>query len=154
MKASTLPHKIFVPPKTNVRGSAMLMVLFILIVLMLLGTALLNILNSSSETIAQEVIGTRALAAANSGAQAHMQKLFPLDSTSSCPADTEYDFSSINGLNSCKANASCVLYATVGGENFYRVTSTGNCGSGVIASDSKNVVISSRTVQVEARSLQ
>lgn len=153
MKSTARPHKIYALSKTNMRGSAMLMVLFILIVLMLLGTTLLNILNSSSETIAQEVIGTRALAAANSGAQAHLQKLFPLDANSTCPTDTEYDFSNINGLNSCKANASCVLYATVNGENFYRITSTGNCGSDTVESDSKNVVISSRTVQVEARSL-
>ena len=38
-------------------------------------------------------------------------------------------------------------------ERFYRLTSTGECGAGTIEADSRVVVLSSRSIQVEARSL-
>ena len=51
------------------RGSALMLALFIIIVVALLGTTLVRVLSTSSEAIAQEVIGTRALMAANSAMQ-------------------------------------------------------------------------------------
>ncbi|MBL0709859.1 MAG: hemophore-related protein [Colwellia sp.] len=145
------------------KGSALMLALFIIVVLTLLGGALMKVLTSSSEAIAQEVIGTRAYMAANSAIQAELAKLFPLNSAAStCNAnfsnDITYDFSTndkdVDGLYHCKAETSCTHYAThptLG--SFYRITSTGTCGSGILGEDSKNVVISSRTLQVEARSL-
>ena len=129
-----------------------------MIVLMLLGTALVNVLMTSSESIAQEVIGTRALAAANSGAQGELQKLFPLNGGGTyCNAGTvgnNYtDFSDVSGLNHCEASTTCNRYATHNGISYYRITSTGQCGSGTMAENSLDTVLSSRTVQVEARSL-
>ena len=38
-------------------------------------------------------------------------------------------------------------------ERFYRLTSTGKCASSALVSNSKDVVVSSRTIQVEARCL-
>ncbi|MGL1956512.1 MAG: hypothetical protein OCD00_04270 [Colwellia sp.] len=147
----------------NQKGSALLMALFILVVLTLLGGALVQVLSTSSEAIAQEVIGTRALAAANSGMQAELQKLFPLNNptTNQCNAINNYNFSTSGansdgaGLYHCKAKTTCSHYAThpVDGTKFYRLTSTGTCGSGELASDSQDIVVSSRTVQVEARTL-
>ena len=146
-------------------GSALLMTLFLILVLLLLGGALMRVLSTSSEAIAQEVIGTRAYMAANSAMQAELQRLFPLNSTSTCPLaslpalTSSHDFSDtgkdIDGLYHCTAETSCSLYATnpTTDEKFYRVTSTGKCGSSALESDSKNVVVSSRTIQVEARSL-
>ncbi len=141
---------------SSLNGSALLLSLFVMIVLMLLGTTLVNILNTSSETIAQEVIGTRALAAANSGTQAELQKLFPMTAGGSycTPSDTaKYDFTSQAGLYHCKADTTCNNYANLKGVAYYRITSTGTCGTGAIDINAKDVVISSRTVQVEARSL-
>ena len=154
------------PPKATFcfkrqSGSAILMTLFIIIVLILLGGALMRVLSTSSEAIAQEVIGTRAYMAANSGMQAELQKLFPLNNAEpQCrPTPSPYDFSSsdadIDGLYHCSATTTCTHYAThpTTGELFYRLTSTGKCGSSVLSSASKNVVVSSRTLQVEARNL-
>ena len=130
-------------------GSALMMTLFIIIVLVLLGGALMRVLSTSSEAIAQEVIGTRAYMAANSAMQAEDCPLTP----------SEHDFSAsganIDGLYHCGAEVTCTKYATnpVTGENFFRLTSTGKCGSSELESDSKNIVVSSRTIQVEARSL-
>tara|TARA_B110000467_G_C17853235_1_gene230930 strand:- start:52 stop:486 length:435 start_codon:yes stop_codon:yes gene_type:complete len=139
------------------QGSALMLALFIIIVLTLLGSALVKILSTSSEAIAQEVIGTRALMAANSGMQAHLQKLFPLNGTNACPLDHTYPLQNagedIPGLYHCSATTTCDLYHNQDSINYYRLTSTGECGSSALLADSKGVVRSSRTVQVEARSL-
>ena len=136
------------------------MTLFILIVLILLGGALMRVLSTSSEAIAQEVIGTRAYMAANSAMQAELQKLFPLNNAATqCNATASYDFSisgsSIDGLYHCKAATKCINFATNPEtlEQFYRLTSIGKCASSALASDSKNIVVSSRSIQVEAKSL-
>tara|TARA_R110001583_G_scaffold36_4_gene299 strand:+ start:1559 stop:2056 length:498 start_codon:yes stop_codon:yes gene_type:complete len=145
-------------------GSALMLTLFIIIVLTLLGGALMKILSTSSESIAQEVIGTRAYMAANSAMQAELQKLFPLK-TGTAPSppqcneniigDFNHDFSVVGGLYHCKAKTSCKLYAThlPTNERFYRLTSIGKCASSALASDSKSIVVSSRKIQVEARDL-
>lgn len=142
------------------KGSALMMSLFIMIILILLGSALVKILSTGGEATAQEVIGTRAYMAANSAMQAELQKLFPLNGAAKqCNANAPYDFSStgtdIDGLFHCKAATTCTNYAThpTTGELFYRLTSTGKCASSALQSDSKNIVVSSRTVQVEARDL-
>ena len=59
------------------QGSSLVIALFIMIVFMLLGTAMVRILSTGAETIAYEVLGTRSLAAANSALQADLQQLFP-----------------------------------------------------------------------------
>lgn len=145
---------------TKQNGSALMMALFIIIVLILLGSALVKVLSTSSETIAQEVIGTRAYMAANSAMQAELQKLFPLNAAvSQCNVNATYDFSStgsnVDGLFHCKATITCNNYAThpLTSEQFYRLTSVGKCASTALAADSKNIVVSSRKIQVEARSL-
>ncbi|WP_281559621.1 MSHA biogenesis protein MshP [Thalassomonas sp. RHCl1] len=142
------------------RGSALMLALFVLTVLLLLGAALMRTLSSSSETIVQEVLGTRALAAANSGMQAHLLLLFPHDANEdSCPANATYDFDGIAGLDHCSATVTCTALYTDGTHlnrkgfsvAYFSLESTGNCGTGVMAQDSKNIVLSSRRVQVEAK---
>ena len=124
---------------------------------------LMRLLSTSSASIAQEVVGTRAYMAANSVMQAILLKLFPLNRSSTCPlaplapSVSSHNVSSpgmnINGLYHCTAEASSNWYATHPdtGEKFYRLTSKGKCASSVLVHDSKDVV-SSRTIQVEARS--
>lgn len=158
-----LSFKIKQAPPLNMpmqTGSALMMALFIIIVLILLGGALVKVLSTSSETIAQEVIGTRAYMAANSAMQAELQKLFPLNAGAlQCDENIagifNHDFSAAAGLYHCKAKTSCKLYATNSqtNEKFYRLTSVGKCASTALASNSKNSVVSSRKIQVEARGL-
>jgi len=141
----------------SIKGSALMLALFVMIVLMLLGTALVNVLVTSSESIAQEVYGTRALMAANSAMQMELQKLFPLDGSEtycqseSVPEESFPNFSDIPGLSNCDATTTCIRYATHEGISYFRLTSTGNCGE--ISAGNVDSIKSSRTVQVEARSL-
>ena len=146
------------------QGSALIIALFVIIVITMLGGTLVRILSTSSETTAQEVIGTRAFMAANSAMQAELSVLFPLATDAAIPQpvgtcnainlnglpDLGND---IDGLYHCSASTTCELYHTQDTVNYYRLTSTGECGSGVIAAESKMAVKSSRTIQVEARSL-
>ena len=161
VKTRTIKYLPQANPFVRSKGSALILALFIIIVLTLLGVALTRVLSTSNETIAQEVIGTRALMAANSAMQAQLQQLFPLNATGTCPVITlpaltaNYDFTTIDGLYHCKANTSCSLYFTdpATGVNYFRITSTGECGSGDFSIENSDAVLSSRTLQVEARSL-
>jgi len=146
--------------KRNQHGSALVLAVFVIVVVMLLGASLVKLLSTSSETLAQEVLGTRALAAANSAMQAQLQKLFPLNDgppTFTCPAPPstpasyQYDFSSIKGLFQCKAVVDCSNYATHNSINYYRLHSTGICGDDSAANS--KAVFSRRKVTVEAKSL-
>ncbi len=157
MQQATTANTYLSTASKKQQGSALLMAIFIMVVLMLLGTALVKVLSTSSEGIAQEVLGTRALMAAKAGAEAELTKLFPLNGAiSACNSSTSYDnFSNVSGLNNCRAVTSCNNYANhdagEGEVNYYRITSTGHCGIGNV--DSDGVVLSTRRVQVEARSL-
>jgi MSHA biogenesis protein MshP len=125
----------------------------------------MGMISTSCETVSQEVLGTRIYMAVNSTMQAKLQELFPLNSSSTFPLAPlaalikphNFPTSEMNIDNPyyCNAEASGSWYSAhpQTGEKFYRLTSTGECGSGTIEVDSKDVVVSSRTLQVEARSL-
>lgn len=142
------------------KGSSLIIAFFIMIILILLGTALMKVLSTSSESTAQEVIGTRAYLAANSAMQLELQKLFPLNDPNNLngqcnSAPPAYDFSNIDGLSHCSAQTSCESYAThpITGQIFYRLTSIGKCASSALNVDSKALVVSSRKIQVEAKTM-
>ena len=89
--------------------------------------------------------------------------LFPFNSVAGVCNLTNvasYDFQTvlnedIPGLYDCEAATTCDNYYsdTVNSVEYFRLTSTGKCGSGLMKSDSKVIVKSSRTIQLEARSL-
>ena len=148
--------------RSTQKGSAMMLAVFVIVVVMLLGITLIEILSTGSEAVSQEVLGTRALAAANSGMQGQLQKLFPLNGgapTFTCPtlpaavSIHNYDFTAIAGLYQCSARVTFSNYVNHNSIAYYRLKSTGTCGTGTMDADSKTIVLSSRTVQVEARSL-
>ena len=148
--------------KKHHQGSALMIALFVILVMALLGSAILNMQRTSSEAIAQEVLGTRALAAARSGMQISLKQLFPPTGGTSCASgNVSYRFRSLQGLNNCSVAIVCNSYATDDKGTattddditYYRLVSTGSCGAGDVANDNTDVVVSSRTIQVEARSL-
>ncbi len=153
------------PRVANQQGSSLILALFVIIILTLLGSMLMRMISTSSETVSQEVLGTRAYMAANSAMQAELQLLFPLDNAAGvCNANNvfPYDFQTplnddIPGLYDCEASTTCENYYPITPDptatQYYRLTSTGECGSGVMEANSKVIVKSSRTIQVEARSL-
>ncbi len=150
------------------RGSALVLALFIMVVMLLLGAALVRMLSSSGEAIAYEVVGTRAYNAANSGLQAKLAALFPLSNTAMqcdevtsvtlltegalAPADTvdtNYlpNLNNSSGLANCSvARLSCSNFKQYG-VTYYKLTSTGECKMDGSSVTSRTVVVEARTVQ-------
>ena len=128
-------------------GSVLVIAIFIIVVMSILGSALVRMNSSNAETIAYEVIGTRAYQAAQSGAQFKLRDVFPLSVESTCENNIEeYDFSTIEGLNSCEAvNVTCSEDTIVNGITYYTISSTGQCK---VAG-----VLTSRKIEIKARSL-
>ena len=137
---------------TKQQGSALVIAIFIMVVLMMLGTTLVRMLSSSAETIAYEVLGTRAYLSAQSGAQFRMQQLFPLNSANTdavecddLPANTVPNFGSAEGLHNCIVSELTCTDFTHENVTYYTITSTGQC--------SIDNEVTSRTIEIEARSL-
>ncbi len=131
------------------KGSALVIAIFVIVVMSLLGSALVRMLNAEAETIAYEVLGTRAFQAAQTGLQVKLSELFPLGGTSgSCDADVNVNLSVIEGLENCdveRAECSIDTPIPVDGITYYTIISEGQCDFGG--------VITSRTLEVKARTL-
>lgn len=134
------------PNKIRQRGSALVIAVFIIVVMLGLVLALARLLTTSSQSVVYEVQGNRSLFAAQSALELALVQLFPLDSsTTSCAAiSTSHTFSGA-GLQGCSASLSCAAFAdsSAGGTTLYRLSSTGSCSAGEY--DTR------RTVQIEVR---
>jgi MSHA biogenesis protein MshP len=128
------------------QGSALVIAVFIIVVMLLLALGLARLLRSGSETVVYEVQGTRTLFAAESALELALTQLFPLNSaTASCSALTpSYTFSGV-ALSSCSATISCKAYSgtTPGDTALYQLTSTASCTAAAF--------VTQRTVQIEVR---
>lgn len=125
------------------RGSSLVIGIFVITVMFLLAGALLDIVEDSDEGLNQEVWGTRALAAANSGADAAMALLFPVDgSAGACDASSNWTPPNVVGFHACGVTLGCSSH-TVGSQVQYKITSKAVCQSGSLRV--------SRQVEVEAR---
>lgn len=143
-----MSHKMNSVIKNTQKGSALVIAIFVIVIMTLLGTALVRMISSSAETVAYEVIGTRAFQAAQVGLQRKLQVLYPLlPASGTCAPAIEYDLSTIKGLENCKAiNVACSPYATSdAGITYYKIQSTGQCE---VAQ-----VFTTRTLEVQARDL-
>ena len=134
-------------------GSALVIAIFVIIVLSALGAALVKMLDSSQESVAYEVLGTRAYTAAQSGLQWQLAKVFPLNSPAITCADidnpppdnpTPPSFNHTLGLAQCEVSVSYTSFEHAG-ICYYSITAEGTCA---IGSES-----TSRKIAVEARSL-
>jgi len=135
--------------KSKQKGSAIVIAIFVIVVMALLGAALVKILSSSAESVAYEVIGTRAYAAAQTGAQWQLLEVFPHNTNAATACKNiivEPNLSNVQGLEFCQASVSCNDGGVFKGTTYYVITSVGQCSFGG--------VITSRTVMIEARSLQ
>ncbi len=140
-----LKHAIKNSKLTSHNGSALVLALFIIVIVTLLGTALVRMISSNAETIAYEVLGTRAYQAAQAGAQIKLEKIFPLSGSSECTASSTYDFSGIDGLDNCQASVECDATDPIDGITYYTITSNGQCDF--------LGVFTSRTIEVKARNV-
>ena len=143
------------------KGSALVMAVFIIVVVLSLATALINMLSSSSNTIAYQVIGIRAFAAANAGMEMRLKELFPLNASAlrcdsaQLPGDTfntvnYVTINNITGLNNCAVSVTCNDFEDES-VIYYRLESTSRCNMDYDNMGAENYT--SRNIAVEARSL-
>jgi len=128
-------------------GSALVIGIFVITVMFLLAAALINIVEDADTGLTQEVWGARALAAANSGADAALAQLFPLNAAANfiptcASVSSTWTPPNVVGFHACSVGVSCSAYA-VGAITQYRINSTAVCESGETRV--------SRQVEVEAR---
>ena len=127
------------------RGSMLVMALFVIIVMSLLGLAVIQILSTSNRSMVVEVYGSRALNAANSGAQYQLEKVF--SGADECTdTTTVYLLPDISAFHGCKVTVKCEkIEINQGDYNFthFRINSTATCTVGE--------VITERKISLEAR---
>lgn len=112
------------------RGVSLILVLFLLVVVSLLVAAIAQLNRGGSNAVSMEIQSTRALFAAESGAQIAALQLFPINgATPGCGAVTTPRAFTAGALNTCSANLTCTT-ATAAGRTVYTVTSEGICGAG------------------------
>ncbi|MGK0408602.1 MAG: MSHA biogenesis protein MshP [Shewanella psychromarinicola] len=137
------------------QGSALIIGIFVLTVMFLIAASLIRIVGDADESVNQEVWGTRAFFSANSGADAALAELFPVDGTvEDClnVSPTWIPPAGSAGFHGCTVTVSCSK-ASVGSVNQYRINSTAVCETGNCAgnANSSTCLRVSRQVEVEAR---
>lgn len=144
------------------RGSSLVIAIFVIIVMSLIASSLVNMLISSHHNLAFEVLGSRAHQAAQSGAQWKLGALFPVVSGASGATHTVHNtcaavstapptITNTQGFAGCNISKVACLDYVHEGTRYYIVTSTGVCELGFDGDGDLEVV--SRTVEVEAHSI-
>ena len=117
------------PSATKQRGSALVLAVFVIVVMLALTVGIGRLLVSSSETVVYEVQGSRSLFAAQSGLEIGLSQLFALNSTTASCSNTS---SSINfktpAMAGCTVALTCKTFA--GPPVIYQLTSVANCQRG------------------------
>ena len=111
-------------------GFGMPMVVFILVIMTLLATAMVQLSSTAAISIGHEIQSNRAFYAAESGAQWAMNQLFPpTGGGGACfiPNPTVLNFTQ-GGLNGCSASIQCQSPGAFNGSTHFLITSTGSCG--------------------------
>ena len=115
------------------KGSALVMVIFIIVVLALLLAALAYITAQSNQNSAYQIASTRAYWAAQSGAEWGTYQIVPAtgSAASQCfsPNPARPGIGSIPGLGGCSATVACSSASTASTTS-YQITSQGACPSG------------------------
>jgi MSHA biogenesis protein MshP len=146
MSLNFIQHSCQVNMPRRQGGSALIMAIFVITVMFLLAAALINIVSDGDDSFNQEVWGARALASANSGADAALARLFPLGgAVSDCATVTTLAWAPPAGevgFSGCSVTLGCTAYVA-GSETQYRITSAAVCSSGPMRVR--------RQVEVEAR---
>ncbi|MDX1677895.1 type II secretory pathway component [Arsukibacterium sp.] len=129
--------------KLKQQGSALVVAVFVIVVMLALVLALSRILLSSSDSVVYEVQGTRALFAAQSGLELALTELFPRSGTANCISWT-FNFTAA-GLTGCETQVQCTAEAVASPQlsQLYQLQSTASCNA--------NEFITSRTIELEVR---
>lgn len=132
--------------RIRAKGFSLPLALFILVVLGLLSTVLYRTIAIGNLSVAQEVLSARAFLAADSGAQAGMLRLFPVNGSAPVCSGSPGINQTLTGtgFNNCSVNLICSS-VTVDGSNQYSLTSTAICTAGSLRA--------SRVIEVGASQL-
>ena len=127
------------------RGAALVTAIFVLVVIALLAAAMVRVLRFSDDSVAREVLSSRALMAADSGLDRTLGQLFPVGGVAQACAPLNWNFAaSEEGLANCQVSVTCRNF-TLNAITYYELQATGECGP----NDDPAV----RRVRVQARSL-
>ena len=137
------------------KGSALVMMIFIMVVLALLLAALAYITAQSNQNTAYQIASTRAYWAAQSGAEWGTYQIAPAtgSAASQCfsPSPAYPAIGSIPGLGGCSAKVACSpspsSSATVASTTSYQITSQGACPAGNLGADN-TIMNTTRSVMV------
>ena len=153
-------HKTFVfrQQPNRQQGSALVVAVFVIVVMSALAAGINQSISSSVSQSSAEIMGTRALFAAETGNEIALAKVFPIDgSPASCIA-SEYHRFTAEGLNQCIVEVNCntQIEAAV---SYYQIQSKAVCKatlSGVNITDincTAGEFCVSRGLEVEAKVL-
>ena len=109
-------------------GLGLISAIFVIVIIALLVAAMSKVMTIGQGYRSQEALATRALLAAQTGAELHLSELLHPDNGNSCTNTTRT--LTVDGLQYCNYQASCAVI-TISGQNFYTINSVGRCGSGV-----------------------
>lgn len=110
------------------QGLGLISAIFVIVIIALLVAAMSKVMTIGQGYRSQEALATRALLAAQTGAELHLSELLHPDNGNSCGNTTRSLV--VDGLQDCNYQASCAV-VTISGQNFYTINSVGRCGSGV-----------------------
>lgn len=136
---------MFLKMKTQ-QGSALVIAIFIIVVMLALVLSLSRMLMSSGNTVVYEVQGSRTLFAAQSALEMALVQVFPLNAASAgCAAVSSSQTFSAQALQGCSATLTCSAFTdpTPGTSTVYRLGSSATCSAGGF--------ITSRSLQIEVR---
>ncbi|MCS4556017.1 MSHA biogenesis protein MshP [Shewanella sp. C32] len=138
------------------RGASLMIALFIIVVMAVLATSLIRISSDADEGVNIEVWSVRAFYAANSGADAALAQLFPLNGNApSCAnVDSQWIPPDSVGFSGCAAVQLSCNTLTAGELSLYRITSSAVCETGVCDEshdENSQCLRVHRSVEVEAR---
>ncbi len=137
----------------RMRGSALMIALFVIVVMALLAAAMGRFLVDSGEKNTVEVRSVRALLASQSGLEIALYRLYPNGKwQGQACAPLTFTFTEA-GLVGCQASVSCTrmpVSAAGGTQTGYRLSSEGRCGKQDAGSSPNPDFAVSRTLVAEA----
>ena len=131
--------------KSMQRGFGLPMALFVVTVLAIIIATMASMQGDAAASSSLQVQAHRAFYAAESGIEGALNLLLPPDGSpgQACTVSPFFNPTfTVTGLNGCSASVECSS-VTVGGDDYYTLTSTGSCGSGLDAAQ--------RVLEVRAR---
>ncbi|MGB0892868.1 MAG: MSHA biogenesis protein MshP [Parashewanella sp.] len=123
------------------QGSLLVLGIFVLTVMFLLAASLITVSDQEDTALSQEIWGTRALLAANSGADAALARLFPpnaapasnCDPINNAPINKSWTPPTINSFRGCRVTLECTMFedpTQTPTPQQYRITSKAICELG------------------------